>query len=395
MGLLLVFQQSSSSPEVQSTPSPVTGGIYTEALVGQFSRFNPILDMNNQADKDVDRLLFNGLIRFDSSGMPQPDLAETWSYSSDGTRFTFSMRANAYWHDGQPVTAEDVVYTMGLLREESELIPADLRAFWSEIQVSALSDTLVEFALPEAFSPFLDYLSVPLLPSHLLGNLTLAELVDHPFNTAPVGTGPYKFSRFLVKDGVIRGVDLLPNENYYLGRPYIDEVVFQYYPNMRDAWTAYQGGEVDGLAGVSNEILPEVLAEPGLNLFSTREPRLSMVFLNLDNPAKDFLQDAEFRQALMLAINRQMILDKVMLVRMSWRTGLISCRGAGLIMLTRAAIPLTRTWQRKKSPLWASRAPKRASLPHPKAWKYVWSFSPRTTNFTHRLRTTSNKAGNQ
>ncbi len=105
----------------------------------------------------------------------------------------------------------------------------------------------------------------------MLGNLTLAELVDHPFNTAAVGTGPYKFSRFLVKDGVIR-VDLLPNENYYLGRPYIDEVVFQYYPNMRDAWTAYQGGEVDGLAGVSNDILPEVLAEPGLT-FSPRVNR--------------------------------------------------------------------------------------------------------------------------
>lgn len=312
MGLLLIFQQTSSSPEVQSTPNPVTGGIYTEALVGQFSRLNPILDMNNQADKDVDRLLFNGLVRFDSSGLPQPDLAETWSYSSDGTRFTFSLRANAYWHDGQPVTTQDVVYTMGLLREESQIIPADLRAFWSEIQVSALSDTIIEFALPEAFSPLLDYLSVPLLPSHLLGNLTLAELVDHPFNTAPVGTGPYKFSRFLVKDGVTSGVDLLPNEDYYLGRPYIDEVVFQYYPSMREAWTAYQGGEVDGLAGVSNDILPEVLAEPGLNLFSTREPRLSMVFLNLDNSAKDFLQDPEFRQALMLAINRQTILDKVM-----------------------------------------------------------------------------------
>ncbi len=151
VGLLLVFQQSSSSPEVQSTPSPVTGGIYTEALVGQFSRFNPILDMNNQADKDVDRLLFNGLIRFDSSGMPQPDLAETWSYSSDGTRFTFSMRANAYWHDGQPVTAEDGLYHGAAARRE-RTHPADLRAFWSEIQVSALSDTLVEFALPEAFS---------------------------------------------------------------------------------------------------------------------------------------------------------------------------------------------------------------------------------------------------
>ena len=313
VGLLLVFQQSANSPEITSTPSPVTGGIYTEALIGNFLRLNPILDRYNQADKDVDRLLFNGLVKFDSSGMPQPDLAETWSYSSDGTLFTFSLRANAYWHDGNPVTAQDVVYTIGLLREENELIPSDLRTFWSEIQVTALSDTIVEFALPEAFAPLLDYLGVPLLPSHLLGNLTLAELVDHPFNTSPIGTGPYRFNRFLVKDGVISGVDLLPNEDYYLGRPYIDEVVFQYYPTPRAAWTAYEGGEVDGLAGVTNDILPEVLAEPNLNLFSTREPRLSMVFLNLNNSAKDFLQDPEFRQSLMLAINRQAILDQVML----------------------------------------------------------------------------------
>ncbi len=361
MGLLLIFQQTSSSPEVQSTPNPVTGGIYTEALVGQFSRLNPILDMNNQADKDVDRLLFNGLVRFDSNGLPQPDLAETWSYSSDGTRFTFSLRANAYWHDGQPVTTQDVVYTMGLLREESQIIPADLRAFWSEIQVSALSDTIIEFALPEAFSPLLDYLSVPLLPSHLLGNLTLAELVDHPFNTAPVGTGPYKFSRFLVKDGVTSGVDLLPNEDYYLGRPYIDEVVFQYYPSMREAWTAYQGGEVDGLAGVSNDILSEVLAEPGLNLFSTREPRLSMVFLNLENSAKDFLQDPEFRQALMLAINRQTVLDKVMSGQGILAHGPI-LTGSWAYYWTRAAIPLTRTWHRRKLPPWVLRAAKRVRL---------------------------------
>ncbi|MCZ2145954.1 MAG: peptide ABC transporter substrate-binding protein [Anaerolineales bacterium] len=312
VGLLLIFQQGANSPMLQSTPSPVTGGIYTEALVGNFMRLNPILDRYNQADKDVDRLLFSGLVKFDSSGMPQPDLAETWSYSADGTRFTFSLRANAYWHDGHPVTAQDVVYTMGLLREENELIPDDLRAFWSEIEVNALSDSLVEFALPEAFSPLLDYLSVPLLPSHLLGNLSLAELVDHPFNTAPIGTGPYKFSRFLVKDGTVSGVDLLPNEDYYLGRPYIDEVVFQYYPSMSQAWSAFQGGEVDGLAGITNDILPEVLAEPGLNLFSTREPRLSMVFLNLDNSAKKFLQDPEFRQALMVSINRQAILDNVL-----------------------------------------------------------------------------------
>lgn len=313
VGLLLFFQQGGTTLAVESTPSPVSGGIYTEALVGSLMRLNPMLDQYNQADRDINRLLFNSLVKFDTTGLPQPDLAETWSYSSDGTRYTFSLRSNAFWHDGTPVTTQDVMYTVSLLQSGNSLISEDLRTFWSEIQVNAVSDTIIEFALPEAFAPFLDYLSFQILPAHLLGNLTLDELVDHPFNMAPIGTGPYKFSRMLVEGGTITGVDLVANENYYQGTPYIDEIVFQYYATESEAWAAYQAGEVDGLASVSNTILPEVLAEPGLNLYSTREPRLSMVFLNLNNPAKGFLQESDFRRALMLAINRQEIIDQVML----------------------------------------------------------------------------------
>ncbi|MFZ3070537.1 MAG: peptide ABC transporter substrate-binding protein [Anaerolineaceae bacterium] len=312
VGLLLIFQQGRTTPAVESTPSPISGGIYTEAVIGNFMRLNPVLDQYNLPDRDVDRLLFNSLITFDAQGLPQPDLAETWSYSSDGTRYTFSLRPDLYWHDGTPVTTQDIVYTVSLLQSGNPLIAEDLRVFWAEIQVNPVSDTLVEFTLPEAFAPFLDYLNFQILPAHLLGNLTLDELVDHPFNLAPVGTGPYKFSRMLVNNGVITGVDLVANETYFAGRPFIDEVVFQYYPNENEAWMAFQAGEVDGIASVSNEILPEVLAQPGLNLFSTREPRLSMVFLNLNNPAKGFLQTSNFRKALIQAINRQAIVDSVL-----------------------------------------------------------------------------------
>jgi len=313
VGLLLLLQQGSTTPALESTTSPITGGIYTEALVGNFMRFNPLLDRYNQVDQDVDRLIFSSLVKFDATGMPQPDLAETWSYNSDGTRFTFSLRPNAYWHDGTPVTTQDIAFTISLMKSENELVPNDLRQFWSEIQVDLVSDTVIEFALPEAFAPFLDYLGFQVLPSHLLGNLTLDQLVDHPFNLAPVGSGPYKFSKFIVKDGAVSGVDLVANEDYYGGRPYIDEVVFQYYPSEVEAWKAYQAGEVDGIAAISNTILPEVLADPTLNLYSSRTPRLSIVFLNLNNSAKPFLQKAEFRQALMLAINRQAILDNLLL----------------------------------------------------------------------------------
>jgi len=155
VGLLLFLQQENTTPNAESTPSPITGGIYTEALIGNFLRLNPMLDRYNQPDQDVDKLIFSSLVTFDTTGMPQPDLAETWSYSSDGTRFTFSLRPNAYWHDGTPVTSQDIAYTVSLLKSKNELIPQDLQSFWSEIEVKVVSDTVVEFDLPEAFAPFL------------------------------------------------------------------------------------------------------------------------------------------------------------------------------------------------------------------------------------------------
>ncbi len=130
VGLLLYFQQSFvPAPQTISTPSPVSGGIYTEAIIGRLMRLNPLLSFHNQADRDVNRLIFNSLIRFDAHGLPQPELAETWTYSADGSRYTFSLRPEVYWHDGVRLTSQDVVFTVSLLQSQNATIPEDLRIF--------------------------------------------------------------------------------------------------------------------------------------------------------------------------------------------------------------------------------------------------------------------------
>jgi len=311
VGILLIIQQMDDGEEVQSTPSPISGGVYTEALIGEFMRLNPFLDLYNEPDRAVDQLIFNSLVKFDSRGIPQSDLAESWGVSKDGTVYNFSLRTDVYWHDGEPFNSQDVLYTIGLLQSQHNLIPEDLRNFWAEVEVVALSDIQLQFLLPEPFAPFLDYLSFGILPEHILGGLTLDDMVDHPFNLAPVGTGPFRFQRLIVENEKIAGVVLEAFDAYFLQRPYLDEFIFRYYPNSQEALTAYREGEVEGIGKVHSSILADVLSAPGLSVYTIREPLLTMTYLNLDNPEVGFLQNPDFRRALLAAINRDAIIEQV------------------------------------------------------------------------------------
>ena len=311
VGLILFFQQRTPQEETDVTPNPISGGSYTEALVGSFMRLNPMLDHFNQPDRDINRLLFSSLIRFDSNGLPVGDLAQSWNVSDDGAVYLVNMRTNAVWHDGTPVTSQDVVYTISLLQSQSPLIPSSVQELWNTVTVNAISDATLEFSLPAAFAPFMDYLNFQILPAHLLGNLGINELVDHPFNLAPIGSGPYRFDSLETENGVITGVNLQSYEYYFNGQPFIDEIRFRYYPDEKAALDAYLEGAVDGLSKIANQDLQTVLNQAGLNLYSSRQPRLSIVFLNLRNANAPALQRAEFRKALMAGINRQMMIDEV------------------------------------------------------------------------------------
>ena len=309
VALLLLSQQ----PVVITTqPEAAPGGIYTEALIGSMGRLNPMLDWNNSADRDVDKLIFSGLIRFDSRGLPQPDLADSWGASADGTIYNFSIRSNAFWHDGQPVTSDDVLFTIEMIKSAGSLFPQDVKDLWTQVEIKRLDDKTFQIKLPEPFAPFLDYVTFGVLPKHLLEAVPADQLATAEFNLNPIGTGPYKFDRLLTEGGQITGVVLVPNPDYFIQPPFIEEVVFRYYPSSAAAFAAYQQGEVLGVSQLTNDVLEQALMEPNLSVYTSRLPQMGMVFLNNNNPNALFLQSASVRRALLLGINRNIIVSHIL-----------------------------------------------------------------------------------
>ena len=309
VGALLFSQQ----PIVQTIlPQPTSGGVYTEALIGSMSRLNPLLDRNNSADRDVDRLLFSGLIKFDSRGIPRPDLASSWGTSQDGTIYNFSIRPNAVWHDGQAITTDDVIFTIDLIKSEISFYPQDVKALWDEVEIRRLDEKTMQFRLPEPFVPFLDYLTFGLLPQHILGAVPADQILNAEFNLNPVGSGPYQFDHLLVDNGQITGVVLTIFDGYYAQEPYIPQVVFRYYSSSSAALDAYQQGEVLGISQITNNVLDAALAEENLSLYTSRRPELSLVLFNLNNGEVPFLQEVAIREALLTGLNRQRMINDLL-----------------------------------------------------------------------------------
>jgi peptide/nickel transport system substrate-binding protein len=309
--IAVVLWGQQAEPVLVEAPEPTGGGIYSEGIVGSMMRLNPLLAEFNPPDKAPTKLLFNGLIQFDSTGLPQPDLSNSWGISRNGEVYNFSLRQNATWHDGQPVTSEDVIFTVNLLQDPDFPVPDDLRIFWQEIEVEALDATNLQFRLPEAFAPFLDYLDFGILPAHLLNDMSTAEIVDAPFNLQPVGTGPFRFEQLIISDNQIMGVILRKNKEFYGKRAFLDQVEFKYYQDSQTAWQAYLNGEIQGIDQIAIEILSEALNDPGLNLYTSRLPQMALVLVNLDNPEVPFFQELELRRALLQGINRQYLVDHI------------------------------------------------------------------------------------
>ncbi len=309
---VLLFSQQSPATSGPFLPQPEQGGIYTEGLVGSLGRLNPLLDWNNAADRAVNRLLFRGLIRFDEYGLPQADIAEGWGVSDDGTIYNFTIRPDAVWHDGTPVTSDDVIFTVDRMKSGGSLYPQDIKDLWDKIEVTRLNDKNLKFTLPEPYVPFIDYLTFGILPKHLLESVTADQMQAADFNINPVGTGPYKFDHLIVESGQITGVVLTVSGSYYGPPPFIEQVVFRYYPTSAEALEAYRQGDVLSVSEITADVLNAALEEPNLSVYTSRLPQMTFVLLNLKNPEVAFLQNAKVRRALMLATNRPYIVNTLL-----------------------------------------------------------------------------------
>lgn len=306
LGVALIARSRGGDTPV-ATPTaqliPAHGGTYVEGAIGAPTTLNPLL-ARTQSERDLARLLFRGLTRVDGSGTPQPDLAESWTVSDDGLTYTFTLRPNATWHDGQPVTAQDVRFTVGLVQDPD--FPGDdaLARFWRGVTVSVLSERVVVFQLLEPFAPFPTYATLPIVPRHRLGGVLARELADDPFSTHPVGSGPFRFHEM---GGDPLAVTLRANDAFYGGRPYLDEVVIQYYPDVPALLTALQQGRVQGTGALpADQVLRPGALPKGMVVYGSPMAGYTALFLNLRDP---LFASVDVRRALDLALDRERIVQ--------------------------------------------------------------------------------------
>lgn len=281
---------------------PDYGGTYLEGVAGNPHDINPLLSTYNDVDRDLAALVFNGLTAADEKGQIVPDLADTWDISSDGLSYTFHLRKDVRWHDGQPFTSDDVVFTLDVLRAPDFQGQPELAKLWRTVKVERTDPYTVRFTLAEPFAPFLSYTTIGLLPAHVLKDVPARLLSEHAFNLHPVGTGPFRVSEVTSEYAM-----LLANTDYYKGRPYLDKIKFVFYPDYASVISAYQRGEVHGISHVPPEYVPRVLSQEHLTLYSAPLAGYGLVFLNLERPV---FQEKEVRQALLWATDRQKIIDQ-------------------------------------------------------------------------------------
>lgn len=268
-----------------------------------------ILGLNQQAPtQTVAGKIYQGLLTFDFNLTPQPELAESWEVSPDGKVYTFKLVKNAKWHDGKPFTAHDVVFSATKFLMENH--PRGRAVFSKCESVEALDDHTVRFTLKEPFAPFLQSLEVssaPMMPKHIYDG---TDYKTNPANATPIGTGPFKFKEW-VKGSYIH---LVRNDDYWkAGKPYLDAIYFRLIPDAASRAVALEQGTVQQTQFNDIETfdvprlkqLPHVeMTTKGYEFFAP----LSWIEINTRNKPLD---DKRFRQAMMHAIDRKFIRDKI------------------------------------------------------------------------------------
>ena len=313
---------STASPPALGEAKP-----YREGVLGHPVSISP-LTARSQADRDLVALIFSGLVRNGPSGKLVPDLADTWTVDSTGKTWTFHLRDDATWQDGTPVTAEDVVFTIHTLQDPDYMGPA--AGSWSEVDVRAAGERTVSFTLTTPLGGFLQAATQPIAPAHLLADVPVDALADHPFGTQPVGSGP-----FALVDLSDTGATLVPVTPTTDGAPeaapsasgdslatpgptlrpahpvpYLSSIEFTFFDDPALLSAAYRVGDLDAVSGLPPADAAELAMEPSSRLLRYPGATLTAVLLNLRSSHPEFA-DPAVRTALLTALDRNKMVDEV------------------------------------------------------------------------------------
>ena len=263
-----------------------------------YTRINPAMDEHGE----INLLLFNGLTAHDGNDQIVPGLAETWDYDEQTYTYTFHLREGVKWHDGEPFTADDVKFTIEAIMDPengSENAPN----YEDVEEITVIDAQTVAFRLTEPNVAFLEYMTMGILPQHLLAG---QDMQESDFFRSPVGTGPYKLESWDAGQSIV----LVKNEDYYLGAPKIDRVIFKIVSDDNAQAVQLQSGELD-LALLDPKNAQSFAGADGYTCYDMTTADYRGILFNFANDY--WTANRDIIPAICYAIDRQAIVDSVLL----------------------------------------------------------------------------------
>jgi len=288
------------STDVQKPASP-TGTQEPSTLVygsADYTRINPAMDEHCE----INVLLFDGLTAHDAENQVVPGLAESWDYDDSTYTYTFHIRDGIKWHDGEPFTADDVKFTIEAIMDPengSENAPnyEDVK------EINVIDNQTVAFTLAEHNVAFLEYMTMAVLPQHLLEG---EDMQESDFFRNPIGTGPYKIESWDVGQSIV----MVKNEDYYLGCPNIDTVIFKIIGDDNAQAIQLESGEI-GLALLDPKNAANFVSKDGFTAYDMKTSDYRGILFNFWNDY--WTENKDIIPAVCYAIDRQAIIDSVLL----------------------------------------------------------------------------------
>lgn len=284
---------------INTALQPAPGGSFTEGMTGQPRFINPVYVSSNDVDRSLVQLTFAGLMQYNQDGEIVPDLAKSY-HTEQGKTWTVTLKKNITWQDGEPITAEDVVFTVNVLQNSDYKSPQ--RVNWVGVDISRISSRKVKFTLTNAYPQFLENLTLKIIPKHVWKDIQPANFSLSSYNLKPIGSGPFQVSKVNQQDNRIKSIVLTRNSNYHQ-QPYLDRIVFKFYNNEDQLLKEAGQGKVDGFSvSTSTQV-------SGFNSHQFSLPRYFAVFFN---PDQSKLLTNNIRKALNYATNRKQIVKQVL-----------------------------------------------------------------------------------
>lgn len=290
------------------TYASASGGTYAEGVRGEINTLNPLY-ASTPGEQAASRLMFSSLLTYDKTGKLRGDLAQNISVLDDGKRYRVTLQPNILWHDHAKLTADDVVFTVGLIKNPATGVP--ISASWQNVEVKKVDNRTVDFTLPSTYAPFPNALTFAVLPQHILQKTTPGALRDSRFSAQPIGSGPFSFK--LRQD--IQGRDahvvvhMNQNTSYYRGTPKIERFQLHSYGTSDSLSRAIRSHAVNAVSGMSLTDYSQFVGDAAYQ--ATTDPIHAGVYALFNTRSTGVLGDAQVRRALQAGTNVEVALKSL------------------------------------------------------------------------------------